>query len=44
MQENKKRGIETDLFGIRRKFNINKLTEDDIRYITRNIASDYGGS
>ena len=43
-KENDEQGIITDLFGIRRKYNINKLTEDDIRYITRNIASDYGGS
>lgn len=43
-KENEKEGITTDLFGIRRKFNIKKLTENDIRYIARNIAGDYGGS
>ena len=43
-KENEKEGITTDLFGIRKKFDIKKLTENDIRYIARNIAGDYGGS
>ena len=33
-----------DGFGIRNTFKLNKLTENDIQYITRNIAGDYRGS
>ena len=43
-QENREKGVETDLFGIRKKYNLSKLTGDDIREIARNIAGDYRGS
>ena len=43
-KEDKKRGVENDLFGIREVYNIDKLSSDDIREITKNIASDYQNS
>lgn len=43
-KEDKKRGVENDLFGIREVYNIDKLSSDDIREITKNIASDYQDS
>ena len=43
-QENKEKGVETDLFGIRKKYSLSKLTEDDITEITRNISYFYGNS
>ena len=43
-KEDKKRGIENDLFGIRKVYNVDKLSSDDIREITSNIAGDYQNS
>lgn len=40
-KEDKKRGIENDLFGIREVYNIDKLSSDDIREIIRNISPAY---
>mgnify|MGYP002520688144 CR=1 FL=1 len=40
-KEDKKRGVENDLFGIREVYNIDKLSSDDIREIIKNISPAY---
>lgn len=43
-KEDSKNGVENDLFGIRKVYNIDKISSDDIREITRSIAGDYKNS